>query len=334
MHLAAVESMNGTKRNPRGTTMNLRQRLGLTLLGAALAGVLGWGALHGQESEVKGEVKVDGSSTVYLITEAVATNFKKLHPKVNVTVGISGTGGGFKKFAAGETDISDASRKIKDAEAANCEKNGVEFTELQIAWDGLAVAINKENTWATKMTMEQLKKIWHPDSAAKKWSDVDPTWPNEKIELYGAGPDSGTFDYFTEAVNGKEKVTRKDYTASEDDNNLVLGVARNKYALGYFGLAYLEAHRDKLAAVALAGKDGKFVEPTIETVLNRSYLISRPLFLYVSNKSLARPEVKEFVSYYLRRSDLVSSVKYVAMNARQSFKTKEAFEAALKSISK
>ncbi|MBX9677199.1 MAG: PstS family phosphate ABC transporter substrate-binding protein [Gemmataceae bacterium] len=314
--------------------MNHRQRFGLIALGAAVAVVLGFGALQVGAQDIKGEVKIDGSSTVYLITEAVATNFKKLHPGVNVTVGISGTGGGFKKFAAGETDISDASRKIKDVEAANCKKNGIEFTELQIAWDGLAVAIHKENTWATKMTVEQLKKIWHPDTAAQKWSDVDPTWPKEDIQLYGAGPDSGTFDYFTETINGKEKLTRKDYTASEDDNSLVQGVARNKYALGYFGLAYLEGHKDKLVAVALAAKDGKFVEPKVDTVLDRSYPISRPLYIYVANKALARPEVKEFVGYYLRRSDLVSDVKYVPLSALQANRTKKAFEGALKSAAK
>ena len=317
--------------------MKHRHRFGLAALGAALAVVLGFGALHVAAQDIKGDVKIDGSSTVYLITEAVATNFKKLHPGVNITIGISGTGGGFKKFAAGETDVQDASRRIKEAEADNCKKNGVEFTELQVAWDGIAVVVHKENTWANKLTIEQLKKIWHPESAAKKWSDVDSAWPKEEIQLYGPGPDSGTFDFFTEAVNGKEKVTRKDYTASEDDNTLVQGVARNKYSLGYFGLAYYEAHKDKLIATALAakdGKDGKFIEPTSETVLNRSYPLSRPLFLYVKHSSLARPEVKEFVSYYLRRSDLVSAVKYVPMSALQANKSKRAFEEAVKAASK
>jgi phosphate transport system substrate-binding protein len=317
--------------------MSLRHRFGFAAIGAALAVVFGIGALRVGAQDIKGDIKIDGSSTVYLITEAVATNFKKLHPGVNISIGISGTGGGFKKFAAGETDLQDASRKVKDAEAENCKKNGVEFTELQIAWDGIAVVVHKENAWAGKLTMEQLKKIWHPDSAAKTWSDLDPTWPKEEIKLYGPGPDSGTFDFFTEAVNGKEKVTRKDYTASEDDNTLVQGVARNKYALGYFGLAYFDAHKDKLTAVNLAakdGKEGKFVEPTTETVLNRSYPLSRPLFLYVKQASLARPEVKEFVSYYLRRSDLVSSVKYVPMSALQANKSKRAFEEAVKAASK
>jgi phosphate transport system substrate-binding protein len=284
-------------------------------------------ACHAQA--LKGEIKVDGSSTVYLITEAVATSFKKLHPAVNITVGISGTGGGFKKFASGETDIQDASRKIKDAEAADCKKNGIEYLDLQIAWDGLAVVVNKDNTWATKMTMEQLKKIWHPDIAAKKWSDVDPSWPNEPILLYGPGPDSGTFDFFTGEVNGKEKLTRTDYTASEDDNTLVQGVARNKYALGYFGQAYYEAHKDKLIAIAIAKKNGEpFVAPSVETVLDRSYPLSRPLFLYIRTSSLQRPEVKEFVDYYMRRTDLVSTVKYVPLSAlqhrTQSMKLKKA----------
>ena len=186
-------------------------------------------------AKITGEVKADGSSTVYLITEAMATSFKKLHPGVNITVGISGTGGGFKKFIAGETDIQDASRAIKPNEADQCKEKGIAYTELQVGWDGLAVIINPENTWARKMTMEQLKKIWHPDGqmTIKKWSDADPSWPAEEMKLFGAGSDSGTFDYFTEAVNGKERATRTDYTPTEDDNITVQAVSRNKYALGY-----------------------------------------------------------------------------------------------------
>lgn len=271
------------------------------------------------QEKLKGEIKIDGSSTVYLITEAVATNFKKLNPDVSISVGISGTGGGFKKFASGETDISDASRKIKPAEIENCKKNNIDFHEFQIAWDGLAVVVNKENDWARKMTVDQLRKIWHPDFAAKKWSDIDPAWPAEPIQLYGPGPDSGTFDYFTEAVNGKEKVTRNDYTASEDDNTLVQGVSRNKYALGYFGLAYYEAHKDKLVAVAIAAKEGDpYVTPSAETVLSNTYRpLSRPLFIYVKSSSLKRPDIRAFVEFYLRRTDLISASKYVPLSALQ-----------------
>ncbi len=285
---------------------------------AALCASLSSGSIQAQD-KLKGEIKIDGSSTVYLITEAMATNFKKLHPEVNITVGISGTGGGFKKFAAGETDISDASRKIKPGEVEGCKKNNIEFSEIQIAWDGLAVVIHKDNNWARKLSVEQLKKIWHPEMAAKKWSDVDPSWPAEPILLYGPGPDSGTFDYFTEAINGKEKLTRTDYTASEDDNTLVQGVSRNKYALGYFGLAYYEAHKDKLNVVAVAAKNGDpFVEPTVETVLSSSYRpLSRPLFIYIKSSSLKRPEVRSFAEFYTRRSDLVAASKYVPLTALQ-----------------
>ena len=272
------------------------------------------------KSALTGEIKIDGSSTVYLITEAVASNFKNLHPNVKSSVGISGTGGGFKKFGKGETDISDASRPIKTAEAEECKKNGIDFVELQVAWDGLAVVINKENTWATKMTVAQLKKIWHPENPAKKWSDVDPSWPAEEIKLYGAGADSGTFDYFTEAINGKEKLSRTDYTATEDDNITVKGVEGNKYAMGYFGVAYYEQHKDKMATVGVAVKEGDpYVLPTKEDVFTGQYRpLSRPLFIYVKQASLKRPEVEEFVRFYLRRNDLVSQVKYVPMNLVQT----------------
>jgi phosphate transport system substrate-binding protein len=299
----------------------------LAMLVAALIGVTAVTAVVNAQ-DLAGEIKADGSSTVYLITEAVANQFKRANPKVNITVGISGTGGGFKKFAAGETDIQDASRKIREPEAEACKKNGIDFIELQVAWDGLAVVVNKQNTWAQKLTIAQLKKMWHPDSqnSVKKWSDVDPSWPNEEIRLYGPGPDSGTFDYFTEAVNGKEKLSRTDYQASEDDNNLVAGVAGNKFALGYFGVAYYEAHKDRLIACEIAKEGTAFVPPTPDNVLTNKYPLSRPLFIYVKKKSLDRPEVKEFVKFYLRRSDLVSQVKYVPLNVRQQLAVQKKFE--------
>src|SRR5262249_19521840 len=229
------------------------------------------GCDSGPPDELRGEIKADGSSTVYLITEAMASQFRRLHPHVNITVGISGTGGGFKKFIAGETDISDASRRIKEAEAKACREHGIEFVELQVAWDGITVIINPQNDWARAMTVEQLRKIWHPDTAAKTWSDVERGWPDEEIKLFGAGPDSGTFDFFTEAVNGKERVSRTDYEASENDNVLAQGVAGNRYALGYFGLAYYEENRDKLRAVAIAAKgSGRFILPSEETVLSQT----------------------------------------------------------------
>ncbi|PNE24010.1 hypothetical protein BHU16_09415 [Tannerella sp. oral taxon 808] len=285
-----------------------------------------------KEAEVKGEIKVDGSSTVYLITEAVATHFKKQHPQVKITVGISGTGGGFKKFSSGETDINDASRTIRPVEVENCKKTGVEYVELQVAWDGLSVVIHPDNDWARKMTVEQLRKIWHPDTAAKKWSDVDPGWPDHEIRLYGADADSGTFDFFTEAINGKERVCRKDYEPASDDNVTVRGVAGNKFALGYFGVAYYEENKDKIACVAVAAKQGaEYVLPTRETVLKGTYKpLSRPLFIYVKKPSLKRPEVAEFVKFYLRRGDLAQEAKYIELTRDQQFTQQESLEEAMK----
>jgi phosphate transport system substrate-binding protein len=291
-------------------------------------------AATAQQSKLSGEIRVDGSSTVYLITEAMATQFKTLHPGVSLTVGISGTGGGFKKFAAGEIDLNDASRPITSAEIQQCKTTGIHYLELQVGWDGLAVVIHPENTWARQMSLEQLKKIWHPNNGsfknARTWNEVDASWPAEEIKLYGPGPDSGTFDFFTEAVNGKPKVIRTDFTASEDDNNLVQGVARNRYAMGYFGVAYYEANKQTLTAVALAGKKGEdYVLPDAKHVLSRSYPLSRPLYLYVRTTALERPAVQEFVSFYLRRSDLVQAAKYVPMTALQQRKEQVKLEKAL-----
>jgi phosphate transport system substrate-binding protein len=285
------------------------------------------------EQDLRGEIKIDGSSTVFLITQAMTTHFKNQHSGVGITVGKSGTGAGFKKFAQGETDINDASRAIKPAEQEACKKNGVDFVEIQVALDGLAVVVNPQNTWARKMTVEQLKKIWHPDIAAKKWSDVDPSWPQEEIKLFGPGSDSGTFDYFTEAVNGQEKLIRKDYNASADPNTMVAGVAGNKYALAYFGLAYFEENKEKLADVAIAAKAGaEYVLPSRDTVLKGTYKpLSRPLFIYVRRDALKRPEVYEFVNFYLRRTDLIEPVGYIKMRSRDQDVQREKFAEALKS---
>lgn len=261
-----------------------------------------------KKAELKGTIKVDGSSTVYPITQAVAEEFKKANPGVEITVGVSGTGGGFKKFVVGEIDINDASRKVKQEEVDKAKSNGIEMTEIEVAYDGLAVVVNKENTWANDMTPEELKKIWDKDSKVQYWSDVRPEWPKEKIKLYGPGTDSGTFDYFTEAINGKEKQIRPDFTASEDDNVLVQGVAGDKYAMGFFGLAYYEENKDKLNVVKING-----VEPSIETVKNGTYKpLSRPLFVYVSNKAMERPEIKEFLKFYLTKGrELVKETGYI-----------------------
>ncbi|MBN8548334.1 MAG: PstS family phosphate ABC transporter substrate-binding protein [Deltaproteobacteria bacterium] len=268
-----------------------------------------------------GTIKIDGSSTVYPITEAVAEEFGKASPGTQVTVGISGTGGGFKKFCVGETDISDASRPIKAAEIETCKTNNVEYVELPVAYDALTVVINPKNTWATSMTVAELKKIWEPEAQGKimTWNQIRPTWPNKPIRLFGAGVDSGTYDYFTEAIVGKEHSSRGDFTSSEDDNVLVQGVASDEGALGFFGLAYYEENQGKLKAVLIDdGKDtnGKGPQaPTLENVIQGNYQpLARPLFVYVSKKAAERAEVAEFMKFYLGNSTtLAKEVGYVPL---------------------
>ncbi len=264
-------------------------------------------------------VKIDGSSTVFPVTEAVAEEFQKdVKGKYKVTVGISGTGGGFKKFCRGETDISGASRPILAKEMEECKANGIQYIELPVAFDALTVMVNPKNNFITSMTVEELKKIWGPEAQGTitRWNQVNPAWPDAPIKLFGAGADSGTFDYFTEAIVGKAKSSRGDFTASEDDNVLVQGIARDVNALGFFGYAYYAENRDKLKAVAIVEKAGKpAVAPDEKTVLDGSYQpLSRPIFIYVNAKSLAKPEVKEFVNYYLTHgSKLAKEVKYVPL---------------------
>ena len=267
-------------------------------------------------------VKIDGSSTVFPVTEAVAEDFQKsVKGKIKVTVGISGTGGGFKKFCRGETDISNASRPILVPEIADCKKEGVEFIELPVAFDALTVVINPKNNFIKSMTVAELKKMWEPAAQGKvtHWNQVNPAWPNQPIKLFGAGSDSGTFDYFTEAIVGKAKSSRGDFTASEDDNVLVQGVARDVNAIGYFGFAYYVENRDKLRSVAIVDGAGKpAVQPSMESVVGGSYQpLSRPIFIYVNTKALAKPDVKQFVEYYLKHGEKLSKeVKYVPLPAK------------------
>lgn len=264
-------------------------------------------------------IKIDGSSTVYPITEAVAEEFQKLKKKeIRVTVGISGTGGGFKKFCRGETDISDASRPILKKEMDVCKEHGIEYIELPVAYDGLAVMVNPKNTWITSLTVADLKKMWEPAAQGKikKWNQVRPEWPDVPLKLYGAGVDSGTYDYFTEAIVGKAKSSRGDFTSSEDDNVLVQGIVADKNALGFFGLAYYEENRDKLKLVPVINPNtGKEVLPSEQTVMDGTYQpLSRPIFIYINKKSLDKPEVKEFVEFYLKNAaKLVQQVKYVPL---------------------
>jgi phosphate transport system substrate-binding protein len=267
-------------------------------------------------------VKVDGSSTVFPITEAMAEDFQKsTKGKVRVTVGISGTGGGFKKFCRGETDISDASRPILKSEMDACKAAGVQYYELPVAYDALTVVINPKNTWIKSLTPAELKKMWEPAAQGKikSWKQVNAAWPDQPLKLFGAGADSGTFDYFTEAINGKSKASRGDFTASEDDNVLVQGVSRDVNALGFFGFAYYVENQDKLTAVPIAPEPGKpAVGPSMDSVIKGSYQpLSRPIFIYVNAKSLERPEVQQFVEFYMKNADaLVREVKYVPLPAK------------------
>lgn len=279
---------------------------------AAAAMLVGAGQFA--KAQLSGTIAIDGSSTVYPITEGVAEEFRKQQPNVRVTVGISGTGGGFKRFVKGETDISDASRPIKKEEADEAAKNGIEFIEIPVAYDGLSVVVNPVNTFAKQLTVDQLKKIYL-EGGAKTWRDVDPTWPDQPIKVFSPGTDSGTFDYMREVVThgNKEAKMRADMQVSEDDNVLVTGVAGDTNAIGYFGSAYYFENKDKLRAVAIVNKAGKPVAPTVESINDGSYNpLSRPLFIYVNKKSLARPEVKAFVEFYLEEAgDIADEVGYV-----------------------
>lgn len=290
-----------------------QQKYKVVLLMASLIGI--WGIFP---KSVKAQVvQVDGSSTVFPITEAVAEEFQKAKKgKVKVTVGIAGTGGGFKKFCRGEIDISDASRPILKQEMEACKASGIEFFELPIAYDALTVIVNPKNEWVTALTIPDLKKMWEPSAQGKvtNWNQVRSEWPNAPLKLFGPGADSGTFDYFTEAIVGKAKSSRGDFTASEDDNVLVQGVANDRNALGYFGFAYYVENQKKLKGVPIDGGKGP-VAPSAKTVEDGTYQpLSRPIFIYVSKKAMDKREVKEFVEFYLKNAPtLVKQVKYVAL---------------------
>ncbi|MCM2356986.1 MAG: PstS family phosphate ABC transporter substrate-binding protein [Geobacteraceae bacterium] len=292
-------------------------------------------AVAGQAQAADRIVKIDGSSTVYPVTEAVAEDFQKAKKgEIKVTVGISGTGGGFKKFCRGETDISDASRPILKKEMDACKAAGIKYIELPVAYDALTVVVNPKNDWIKSMTVDELKKIWEPAAQGKvtKWNQVNPAWPDAPIKLYGPGADSGTFDYFTEAIVGKSKSSRGDFTASEDDNVLVQGVSRDKNALGYFGYSYYSENAKKLKAVPIVEKAGKpAVSPSFDTVKNGTYQpLSRPVFIYVNASSVDKPEVREFIDYYLKSAPkLAREVKMVPLPekayklAQDNFKKKK-----------
>lgn len=277
--------------------------------------------VYGNQAHAQSVIKIDGSSTVFPITEAIADGFHEKNPSVKVTVGIAGTGGGFKKFCKGETDISDASRPILKKEMAECAKNGISYMELPVAFDAVTVVIHPKNKFLAKLTVEELKKMWEPaaDGVIKTWNQVNPAWPKEAIKLFGPGKESGTFDYFTEAIVGKAKSSRVDYTASEDDNVIVQAVARDPNAIGYLGYAYYQENSKKLKAAAIIAKEGKpAVLPSVKTVTDATYQpLARPLFIYVNVKADERPEVRAFVDYYLSNAENASKqVKYIPLSLK------------------
>lgn len=305
----------------------ISQIVAVTLILIGLSPVISWG-----QDKV---IAIDGSSTVYPMTEAVAEEFQKENKgSVKVTVGISGTGGGFKKFVRGETDIQNASRPILQEEMEQARKNGIEYIELPVVFDALTIAVNPSNDWVDFLTVEELKLIWEPAAQGKitHWNQIRASWPNEKLVLFGAGSESGTFDYFTEAVVGKAKSSRGDYTGSEDDNVLVQGIEGNKYALGYIPFAYYAPHKDIMKAVPIKWSKNKVAEavaPSLENVLKGIYNpLSRPLFIYVNKKSASeKPEVREFVNFYLENgAELAKQVKYLPLNAKAYEMGKARFE--------
>lgn len=290
-------------------------------------------SVSNDKSLLNGYVKVDGSSTVYPVTEAIAEEFRSVQPNVKVSIGISGTGGGFKKFSRGEIDISDASRPIKEKEIKACDENGISYVGLDVAYDGLAVIKHPENDWLDYITVDELNLIWRPESQKKltHWNQIRDEWPNEEIHLYGPGTASGTYDYFAEVICGKKIGTRGDYTASEDDNVLVQGVSGDKYSLGFFGLAYYEYNKDKLSLVPVDNGNGP-ITPSSETVNNGTYSpLSRPIFIYISDQATKRKEVVEFVRFYLTEAiNLVSDVGYVPLSVDDYQEQKNKFELFLK----
>ena len=304
----------------------------LCLLASLTVGLVfvacGGGESGGASDGLTGRVEIDGSSTVYPISVAVGEEFQIANPDVRVTVGFSGTGGGFKRFCNGETDISDASRPIRESEKENCAAAGIEYVEVPVAWDGLSVVVNPENDFVQCLTVDELKRIWEPNSTVTTWRDVRPEFPAEEISLYGPGTDSGTFDYFTEAVVGEAKSSRSDYQASEDDNILVQGVAGDEYALGYFGYAYYVENPGRLKLLGVDSGSG-CVQPSDATIADGSYApLSRPLFVYVKKSAMQRPEVRAYIDFLLAHAaELVPSTGYHPLDDARYNELKAQFDA-------
>jgi phosphate transport system substrate-binding protein len=293
-----------------------------------------------EKQSVTTTINIDGSSTVYPITEAVTEEFKKEFPSIKVTVGLSGTGGGFKKFGRGEIDINDASRPITEEEIKLCKSNNVSFTEIMVAYDGLAVVVNPQNDWCKDMTVAELKKLWQPEAQnnINKWNQIRPEWPDKEIHLFGAGVESGTYDYFTEVIVGKSHSSRGDYTGSEDDNVLVQGVSGDKYALGFFGLAYFEENKDKLKLIAIDDQkpnngDGPIL-PSIETVKNKTYSpLGRPLFIYINSVAAKKDVVQQYVKYYINKAGVLSKeIGYIPLTDEEYKKELSKFEQYIQTL--
>ncbi|HWJ51942.1 MAG TPA: PstS family phosphate ABC transporter substrate-binding protein [Propionibacteriaceae bacterium] len=321
--------INQRVRRARAAAVIAAAGLALAACGGSNNGAAPSGAGGGGQ-QISGSVVIDGSSTVEPLSSAAAELFQGENPGVTVTVGTSGTGGGFQKFCAGETDISDASRPIKAEEATACQAKNIAYEQLQVANDALTVVVNNDNTWANCLTTDQLKTIWEPNSQVKTWNQVDPSFPNEPIALFGPGADSGTFDYFTAEINGKEGASRTDYSPSENDNVTVQGVQGNRGAMGYFGFSYFEENQSKLKAVSINSGNG-CVAPSSQAVQDGSYTpLGRPLFIYVSDAALAKPQVVAFTDFYLTKDEeIVSAAKFVPMTPEQKQKANDAL-AALK----
>lgn len=288
------------------------------------------GTTTAASGDLSGRIGADGSSTVGPYTSAAAEQFQAAQPAVKITVGVSGTGGGFERFCRDETDISNASRPIKDEEAKICADKGIDYVEFQVANDALTVVVNKDNDWVDCLTTEQLKKVWEPGSKVQSWKDIDPSFPDEQIKLFGPGTDSGTFDYFTGEINGEEGASRSDYSASEDDNTIVTGVAGEKGGLGYFGFSYFEENQDTLKALEIDGGDG-CVAPSVETAQDGTYKpLSRPLFVYVKKDAFARPEVEAFIRFMLENEEQIADrSQFVPLTDEQLAKAKNDLEAAV-----
>jgi phosphate transport system substrate-binding protein len=299
------------------------------LLAATALSACGGSGDDGGGDGLSGLVETDGSSTVGPFASAGAQRFKEEEPDVNVTVGISGTGGGFERFCAGETDLSNASRAIEEEERTACADKGIQFTEFHVANDGIALVTNVENDWADCLTVDQLKKIWEPASKVKSWRDVDPSFPAEELKLFGPGTDSGTFDFFTEQIVGEEGASRSDYSASENDNVTVRGVVGEKGGLGYFGLSYFEENRSQLKDIGVDEGSG-CVKPTRETVQDGTYKpLARPLFIYAKNTSLERPEVQAYLRYIIDNgTEIADAAKFVPLTPEQKQKAEQALDQA------